>query len=467
MLFSSITFLFYFLPAVLLIYAVSPKVIKNLVLVIASLFFYAWGEPKYVLLMLVTITMGYGFGLAIEHCLQKRKNATPVFVISVVCVLLSLGYFKYTDFFLSTIKNFGFSNVTLKNIALPIGISFYSFQLISYLADVYRGEEKAQRNYIDLAAYISFFPQLIAGPIVRYGDIALLLKERKHSVEKIAYGGKRFIIGLSKKMLLANLLAEFCNVFYASTEKSILFCWAYAFSYSMQVYFDFSGYSDMAIGLGSVFGFSFPENFNYPFVSGSITEFWRRWHMTLGSWFRDYVYIPLGGNRRGIYKHLRNILIVWALTGLWHGASWNFVLWGLYYGLLLLLEKYVINRYVTGLKPLRTILTLILTIIGFVIFDSVSLKDAFLVIGNMFGLGGLPLATAEFAYFLKSYMFIMIIGAIGATPLPKKVYGAIVKNKYVENILVVVEPIILVILLILCGSFIVDGSFNPFLYFRF
>jgi len=469
MLFSSITFLLYFLPVVFLVYAIAPKKIKNPVLVIASLVFYAWGEPKYVFLMLATITAGYGFGLLIEYCRerQKEKGATAVFVVSVVCVLGALGVFKYTDFLIGTVNSVAKTSHTLPQIALPVGISFYSFQLISYLADVYKGREKAQKNYWDLAAYISFFPQLIAGPIVRYGDIVAQLKSRTHTTEQIYYGVGRFIVGLSKKMLLANILAEFCAVFYKSDSRSILFCWAYGIAFALQVYFDFSGYSDMAIGLGAIFGFSFPENFNYPFVSGSITEFWRRWHMTLGTWFRDYVYIPLGGNRVNFWKHLRNIFIVWALTGLWHGASWNFVVWGLYYAFWLLMEKYVFKSLPDKIKPLRYVLTIILTIIGFIIFDSTVIKDGITVIGNMFGIGNCSPVSEESAYYLRSYAFVILLGCIGATPLPKLIYLKIKNSKAGGKILSFAEPVMLVILLLFCVSYMVDGSFNPFLYFRF
>lgn len=467
MLFSSIAFLFWFLPAVLILYAVAPKRIKNLILVIASLFFYAWGEPKYVFLMLATITVGYGFGLLIEKTHNKGRASKAVFICSVICVLLSLLYFKYTDFVVGTVNGIGGLSLTLPKIALPIGISFYSFQLISYLADVYRGEEKAQKNFIDLAAYISFFPQLIAGPIVRYGDIALQLKERTHTPEKIYRGIKRFLIGLSKKVLIANMLAEFCSAFYSSNEKSVLFCWVYGIAYSLQIYFDFSGYSDMAIGLGSIFGFEFPENFNYPFISSSVTEFWRRWHMTLGSWFRDYVYIPLGGNRVSVIKHLRNILVVWALTGLWHGASWTFVCWGLFYAIWLVAEKFFLNKLLSNLKVIRHILLILITIIGFIIFDSPDMSSAFSTIGNLFGAGGYPAVTGEFLYFVKSYSVIIIIGLIGCTPLPKKIYSLISEKAFGKKFLAVAEPAALIVLLALCTAYLVDGSFNPFLYFRF
>lgn len=467
MLFSSITFLFWFLPAAIILYAIAPKKLKNAVLVIVSLVFYAWGEPKYVFLMLGTVAAGYVFGLLIEHIKNKDRSSKAVFILSVSFVLASLLFFKYSNFFVETINNIGGLNLTLPGIALPIGISFYTFQLLSYLADVYRGEEKAQRNFIDLAAYISFFPQLIAGPIVRYGDIAAQLRNRKHTADKIYSGIKRFTVGLSKKVLIANILAEFCNIFYASEDKSILFCWAYGLAFAMQIYFDFSGYSDMAIGLGSVFGFDFPENFNYPFISSSVTEFWRRWHMTLGTWFRDYVYIPLGGNRVSVVKHLRNILVVWALTGLWHGASWTFVCWGLFYAIWLTAEKFFLNKLLKNVKVIRHILLILITITGFIIFDSPNMSSAFSTIGNLFGAGGYPLISVEFMYFIKSYAIVFALGLLGSTPLPKNIYNKLKDNNIGKHVLMFAEPAFVIILLALCTAFLVDGSFNPFLYFRF
>ena len=338
MLFSSIPFLYYFLPCVLLLYFLAPKRLKNAVLLLASLVFYAWGEPIYVLLMAGSIASGYVLGLLIE-----KFRAMPLgklfLIVSVAISLGLLGYFKYVDFFISNFNAvFGLS-VPLLRIALPIGISFYTFQLLSYTIDVYRGTVAAQRNFITLAAYIAMFPQLIAGPIVRYSDVAAQLKSRTHSFEKIALGIRRFILGLAKKILIANALGELCDIFRVSGDQSVLFYWLYAIAFTLHIYFDFSGYSDMAIGLGKVFGFDFPENFRFPYISASITEFWRRWHISLGSWFRDYVYIPLGGNRVGKAKWLRNILVVWLLTGFWHGAAWNFIVWGLLFAVLLVVEK--------------------------------------------------------------------------------------------------------------------------------
>ena len=335
MLFSSIPFLYYFLPGVILLYFAVPKCLKNSVILFASLFFYAWGEPEYLIFMLISITQGYIFGILIEKY-HQRKWSKLFLATSVLISLGLLGYCKYADFF---IRNFNAAtglSIPLLKIALPIGISFYTFQILSYVIDVYRGDTEAQKNYINLAAYIAMFPQLIAGPIVRYTDIAGQLENRKHSIDDIAIGIRRFLMGLSKKILIANILGELVSIYKASQEKSVLFLWLYAVAYMLHVYFDFSGYSDMAIGLGRVFGFHFPENFNYPYISGSITEFWRRWHMSLGTWFRDYLYIPLGGNRGSRFRWLFNIFIVWMATGFWHGAEWNFVLWGILFAVLLI-----------------------------------------------------------------------------------------------------------------------------------
>ena len=328
MLFSSVPFLFYFLPCVLLVYFLVPGTLKNGVLLLVSLLFYGWGEPRYLLVMLASIVQGYVFGLLIGK-LRGRPAAKACLAASVLLSFAALAYFKYADFFLANFNALTGLSVPLLRITLPIGISFYTFQILSYTVDIYRQDVKAQRNPIDLATYVALFPQLIAGPIVRYSDIAEQLKGRIHTMGKTAQGIRRFILGLGKKILIANLLGELCSIFRASDDKSVLFFWLYAVAYTLHVYFDFSGYSDMAIGLGKLFGFDFLENFNYPFISKSITEFWRRWHMSLGTWFRDYVYIPLGGSRVSVPRHLFNLFLVWMLTGFWHGAAWNFVIWGL------------------------------------------------------------------------------------------------------------------------------------------
>lgn len=467
MLFSSIPFLFYFLPCVLILYLVSPKCLKNTVLLLSSLVFYAWGEPRYVIWMLLSIVLGYIFGLLIEHFKEKKKISRLFLILSVVSSLAMLGYFKYVDFFIGNFNAITGLSIPLLKIALPIGISFYTFQILSYTVDVYRGDVAAQKNPIDLAAYVALFPQLIAGPIVRYSDVAEQLKSRTHSFEKTALGARRFLIGLGKKILIANILGELCDTFRASDDKSVLFFWLYAVAYSLHIYFDFSGYSDMAIGLGKIFGFDFLENFNYPYISASITEFWRRWHMSLGSWFRDYVYIPLGGNRVSRARHFFNIFVVWMLTGFWHGAAWNFVVWGLYFAVLLMLEKVFLLKYLKKSRVLNHVYVVILIIISFVIFDASSMGQAFSYIGAMFGAGGYSFVSTEFLYYLRSYGVVLIIALIGATPLPKKIMNRLAATKIGGNIMTIAEPLALSALLLCCSAYLVDGSYNPFLYFRF
>ena len=467
MLFSSIPFLYWFLPCVVLLYFAVPKGLKNTALLLSSLFFYGWGEPVYVLWMLLAIVAAYLSGLLIEHFRDNLRLARAFLVLSVSFSLAMLGYFKYANFF---IRNFNAAtglSVPLLKIALPIGISFYTFQILSYLADVYRGTVRAQKNFIDLAAYVALFPQLIAGPIVRYSDIAEQLKERRHTLEKTTAGMRRFILGLGKKVLIANLLGELCSIFRESNDKSVLFFWLYAAAYALHVYFDFSGYSDMAIGLGRIFGFDFRENFNYPFISKSMTEFWRRWHMSLGSWFRDYVYIPLGGNRVSAPRHLFNILVVWMLTGFWHGAAWNFVIWGLYFAGLLILEKIWLLKYLEGKPVIGHLYVTAAAAVSFVIFDAPDLQQAFSYLKAMFGGSGYPLLPPEFHYYFRSYLLVFVIAMIGATPLPAKLRSRIRQTAAGESGMTIAEPLALVALLLICTAFLVDGSYNPFLYFRF
>ena len=443
MLFSSISFLYYFLPCVLFLYFLVPYTWKNSILLFFSLIFYAWGEPYYVLYMLGSIGIGYCAGRLIEKYHAKGyQNRTKLVLIS------SIGFHVVVLFFFKISPS------------LPIGISFYSFQVISYIIDVYRKDVKAQKNIFDFAMYVSMFPQLIAGPIVRYIDIEKQLRTRKHDWEKTAYGIRRFILGLAKKVLLANTLGEFCEIFRSSNDKSVLFYWMYAIAFTLHIYFDFSGYSDMAIGLGKIMGFEFLENFNYPYISGSVTEFWRRWHMSLGSWFRDYVYIPLGGNRVSKGRHYLNILIVWGLTGLWHGGAWNFVIWGLYFAVLLLIEKMWLLKYLQRSRVWKHMYLLLAVILGFVLFDAASMTQVLKNVTAMFGFGNIPIISAEAIYYLKSYMILFVAGMIGATPLMKKIVQKYEIFKYIESV-------VLLGLLIVSTAFLVDGSFNPFLYFRF
>lgn len=466
MLFSSITFLIYFLPCMVLVYFLAPKRMKNIVLLLGSLIFYGWGEPKYLPVMAAVILAGYLSACLIGACQNKRQSKI-LLTAAVLLEILPLVYCKYADFFIQNLNMLTGQKIPLFRIAMPLGISFYTFQVVSYTVDVYRGDVRAQKNLVTFAAYVAMFPQLVAGPIVRYSDIGIQLEKRLHSVEKCAYGIRRFVIGLSKKVLIANVLGELIGYFHASQEKSVLFFWIYAIAYMLQIYFDFSGYSDMAIGLGAVFGFDFPENFRYPYISGSITEFWRRWHISLGSWFRDYLYIPLGGSRVEPVRWIFNMFLVWMATGFWHGAAWNFILWGLMYAVLLLIEKNWLLPYFRKHKMIGHLYVLFFVLIGFVLFNASSLADFFGCAASMFGGGQIKVVTAESLYYLKSYAIVIMAAMIGATPLPVRLYGILQKKKCFRKMFDIAEIILLVILVFLCVAFLVDGSFNPFLYFRF
>ena len=462
MLFSSIPFAFYFLPAVLALYFAVPFRFKNAVLLVFSLVFYAWGEPGYLLLMAVSILLGWLFGLLIGKY-RGTARARLFLVLSVAVSLGLLGWFKYADFAVNTLNALGL-RLPLPHVALPIGISFYTFQILSYTIDVYRGDALPQRSLVDFGAYVSMFPQLIAGPIVRYSDVARQLKHRTHSLEKASLGVRRLLIGLGKKVLIANQLGQLTVLFRESRQPSVLYVWIYAAAFALQIYFDFSGYSDMAIGLGKIFGFDLLENFNYPFISRSISEFWRRWHMSLGGWFRDYLYIPLGGNRVSRPRWALNLLVVWSLTGLWHGAAWNFVLWGLLFALLLALEKLWLGRLMEQLPGwLVRIPVLAVLLVSFVLFNADSLSQALSDTAGMFGLGGLPLTSADTLYHLRSYGPLLLLAMVGATPLPRNA----VRRLEGSRVLPWLEPVALCALLLAVTAFLVSGSFNPFLYFRF
>ncbi len=466
MLFSSIPFLYYFLPVVLIVYSIAPKRLKNAVLLLFSLAFYAWGEPKYVFLMIASIAVNYGLGILIEKF--REKPLSKVFLgVSAVFSLGMLGYFKYADFFIENFNAVTGLSVGVLNIALPIGISFYTFQILSYTIDVYRGKVKAQKNPVTLGAYVALFPQLIAGPIVRYCDVERQLMDRKHSFEKTSEGIRRFIFGLAKKVIIANTLGELCEAFRISGDKSVMFYWLFAFAYMLQIYFDFSGYSDMAIGLGKLFGFEFMENFRYPFISRSISEFWRRWHISLGSWFRDYVYIPMGGNRVKKGRLVLNILTVWFLTGFWHGAEWNFIIWGLYFALFLMAEKFFLSGWLEKTKVAGHVYVLFFVAISFVIFSASGAGEAFSYVGGMFGAGEIPFISQDFIYNLRNYGFVLIIAALASTPLFVKLKEYMKSKKGMGLCLDILEIPVLVILLIVVTAYLADGSFNPFLYFRF
>ena len=463
MLFTSISFLYYFLPTIIILYFITPKKYRNYILLIFSIIFYMYGEPKYVILMLVEILVAYFGALLIDKYKSKE-----IFLITIIIHIGLLCVFKYTDLFIGTINSIFKTNISFLNIALPIGISFYTFQILSYVIDVYRGKVKVQKNILKLATYVSLFPQLIAGPIVRYETICGELDNRDETIEKFSLGVRRFIIGLAKKVLIANMLGELCTKFSLVDERSVLFYWIFAISYMLQVYFDFSAYSDMAIGLGKMFGFTFLENFNYPFISKSITEFWRRWHISLSSWFKDYVYIPLGGSRKGTLKLVRNILIVWFLTGIWHGAAYNFIIWGLFIGVFLVIEKLWLSKYISKLpKVLRNIYVLFIIMISFIMFNAGSINEAFFNIKGLFGLNKEVFINNYTIYYLKSYLIVLIIAIFGATPLFKNIVEKLRKNKTINNLINILEPIFLVILLLLVTAYLIDSSYNPFLYFRF
>ena len=468
MVFSGITFLYYFLPCVLLLYFLAPAKAKNTVLLMASLFFYAWGEPVYILLMLFSIFIGYIAGLLLEKTIQRPIGCiTPKVVLTGAVGIFTLLFiiFKYTDFIIENVNAATGMAIPLRHIVLPIGISFYTIQMISYLVDVYRKEVPAQRNFISLALYISMFPQLIAGPIVRYSTVAEQVHTRKSTWEGIENGITRFVVGLSKKVLIANELGRLCELYKGTADTSVLYTWIYAVAFMLHIYFDFSGYSDMAIGLGRILGFTFPENFNYPYISGSITEFWRRWHMSLGTWFRDYLYIPLGGNRVCSIKWYRNILLVWLFTGFWHGASWNFVVWGMFFGLLLVIEKKWLIPILRKAKVFNHIYVLILLMISFVIFNGENLGEAFLHIRNMLGFGGIPFYSKEAGYYLGSFGVLIMAAIIGSTPAIRLVCKKI--QDHYPKFSAILKTMGLVFLFVLATAYLIDGSFNPFLYFRF
>ena len=467
MLFSSVSFLYYFLPITLVLYFVSKDKYKNIILLLASLFFYFYGEPKYTVLMLISAFSAYIHGILIEKF--REKGYSKLFLVSGLVVSLGiLIVFKYMDFIIKNINYISNSNIKLLRLVLPIGISFYTFQGLSYIVDVYKKDAKVCRSFVDFATYVCLFPQLIAGPIVRYTTIEDELKNRTHSFDKFAYGVNRFVVGLTKKVILANNLGMIVDIMTKSNEKSVLSYWMVAIFFSLQIYYDFSGYSDMAIGLGRMFGFDFLENFNYPFISKSIKEFWRRWHISLSSFFRDYVYIPLGGNRVSRGRWIFNLLIVWSLTGLWHGDSWNFILWGLYFALLLIIENLFLQNILNKLPALiQHIYAKFFIIISFVIFNNENIKDLWSSLYNMFNFRGLDLYNDFSTYYLKSYTVLLIVSVIGATPILKNIIQKINKNVTGQKVISTINPILNIVLLVVVTAYLIDGSFNPFLYFRF
>ena len=463
MVFSSISFLYYFLPLCILCYFLIPAKFRNKVLLIFSLFFYFYGESKYIIVLIFSCFLNFYAGNLIIEYPKKKK------ILLITNLVINFGllfYFKYFNFFITNINNLLNTDFPLLHIIMPIGISFFTFQATSYVIDIYKGEIKPAKNVFDFATYLTLFPQLIAGPIVRYETVAEEMENRKTTIPLVASGLKRFIIGLGKKVLIANLLGAFATSLDTLSSPTILSFWLKALAYTFQIYYDFSGYSDMAIGLGLVFGFHFLENFNYPLTAKSITDFWRRWHISLSTWFRDYLYIPLGGNRLGKKKQIRNILIVWLTTGLWHGASWNFVLWGLYFAILLLLEKFVWQKFLDKHKIFAHISTFILILFSFIIFNTESIAGIGLFFQNLFNFN-LPFTNVETNFYLSNYLIVLILAFIGMGPWMKNLYQKIANFKTGKKVLIIAEPIFLMILLFIITGYIIDDSYNPFLYFRF
>ncbi|MDR1322403.1 MAG: MBOAT family protein [Gracilibacteraceae bacterium] len=468
MLFSSLTFLYWFLPLVLALYFITPAPggstrWRNAALLLASLVFYAWGEPVYVLLMAAESVVGWVCGLLIERW-RGRLGARAALVVSLAVGIGALMFFKYANFFLGNINTLFGATIAMLRVTLPIGISFYTFQILSYTIDLYRGRANLQPSLPAFCMYVMLFPPLIAGPIIRYVDVERALSERRHTLSEFALGVRRFVIGLGKKVLIANVLGELAALAKASEENSLLFAWVYIIAYAFHIYFDFSGYSDMALGLGRIFGFRFLENFNYPYIARSITDFWRRWHISLSGWFRDYVYIPLGGNRVTPVRHIFNIFVVWFLTGFWHGAGWNFIIWGMYFALLLLLEKYVLRDLLTRLpRPAAHAWVALCVLVSWAFFDAPTLTAATQTIGHMFGAGVDAWAGPDSLYYLRSYAVPLLIAAVGCTPLPSRLWAACPGAR----LKAAAEPCAVAALLLLVTAYLVDGSFNPFIYFRF
>lgn len=464
MVFSSLTFLFVYLPIVLVVMKLSPLKLRNFSLFIVSLIFYGWGEPIYILIMLFSTVFDYFNGYMVGKYIDQRNIAKRFVILSIVGNLLILGFFKYFDFFAINLNALGLTFIEPMGISLPIGISFYTFQTMSYPIDVYRKEASVQKNIISFGTYVTMFPQLIAGPIVRFKDIAKQLDYRELSNDKFADGVRRFVIGLAKKVLLANNIGLVWDSILKNPSNAVLTSWLGAIAFAFQIYFDFSGYSDMAIGLGKMLGFEFLENFNYPYISKSITDFWRRWHISLSTWFRDYVYIPLGGNRLGLKRQILNISIVWLLTGFWHGASWNYVLWGIYFGLILIIEKLFLLKILEKLpKFLTHIYALVLILIGWVIFAIEDISTMGNYFMSMFDINHAPLIDGQTLFYLRDNFVLIIILIIASTPLFKNLFNKYIMNRKVEWITIV----LIIVGLFVCVAYLVDATYNPFLYFRF
>ena len=476
MVFSSTVFLLVFLPIVLALYYICPSRYRNLLLLIASLIFYGWGEPKYIVVMVFSILINYISGILIDRFRRNDKHRLikPMLIVAIIGNVGILGFFKYTDFLIENINSIAMTSMDMLELALPIGISFYTFQAMSYVIDVYRGKVEVQKSIIKFGTYITLFPQLIAGPIVRYITIEKQLTDRKVDIDQIATGVRRFILGLGKKVLLANqigILWEQASDMAEVGSLSPSMAWLGALAFTFQIYFDFSGYSDMAIGLGKMLGFDFDENFNYPYMSRSITEFWRRWHISLSTWFKEYVYIPLGGNRKGLLRQVINIAIVWGLTGFWHGASWNFLLWGLYYGFILILEKLFLLNWLDKLPSLvRRIYSLFIIVMGWVIFAVTDMSQMGVYFKALFGMGELGMAgtMAGTSYAIMGNAVLLIILILASTDIPKSIGTTIMtKLESKETLALIIKNLFYGVVLLLCIAFLVSDSYNPFLYFRF
>ncbi|MCL2224469.1 MAG: MBOAT family protein [Defluviitaleaceae bacterium] len=466
MIFSSITFLYYFLPVALILYFITPMPggsvrLRNIVLLVLSLVFYAWGEPIFVLVMIAQCVSSWALALLIDKY-RGQTLSRVFFIISISIDLGVLAIFKYLDFFIINANNLFGAEFSLVRLILPIGISFYTFQILSYTIDLYRGRIQVNRNLLDFATFVAMFPQLVAGPIIRYADVELSITKREHRFEDVSIGLRRFVIGLAKKVLIANVMGEILDIYVATNENTVLFSWLYVTAFALKIYFDFSGYSDMAIGLGRVFGFRFLENFNYPYIAKSIAEFWQRWHISLGAWFKDYVYIPLGGNRVKAPRFVLNTLIIWFLIGFWHGASWNFIVWGLYFAAVILLEKFVLSRFKLP-RFFGHSYVLFSVLFTAVLFNATDFSDIGATFSRLFGFGADSFVGTESLYYLRSYLVPLAIGIIGSTPLLKNFADKLSDRKIFK----VLEPLTVGVLLIVSTAFIVDGSFNPFIYFRF
>lgn len=469
MVFSSLIFVFIFLPLTLGIYYLAPSSLKNFIIFIASLIFYAWGEPVYIVVMLFTILCNYSASLLLDKYRTHQTRARGILIATMFIDLGILSYYKYGAFLLENLNKIWSLDLEVVSLALPVGISFYTFQTMSYVIDVYKDKVPVQRNIISFGTYIAMFPQLIAGPIVKYSQIYKQLEKRKESLKMLGQGVELFILGLAKKVLLANNVGILWQTVktQGGGELSALSAWLGIIAFTLQIYFDFSGYSDMALGLGKMFGFNLTKNFNYPYIAQSVTDFWRRWHISLGTWFREYVYIPLGGNKEGQLKQLRNLLIVWFLTGLWHGASWNFVLWGLYFGIFVTAEKLLLRNWLTKAPRLAGHLyTLLVVIVGWVFFEFTDMGQAFNFLQAMFGGGSSPLLDSKGLYYLNTYGLFLLVGALCSTPFPKR-FAQVLYHKKLKTPRGLLVPLTYLLLVFLCTSYLVNESYNPFLYFRF